>query len=38
MKASEVLDLLVNNEDGWIRVRRGDSEGYVPLSYVEMLC
>eukprot|EP00118_Oscarella_pearsei_P025776 m.308753 g.308753 ORF g.308753 m.308753 type:complete len:517 (+) comp44681_c0_seq1:88-1638(+) len=38
MKASDVLDLLENDENGWIRVRHGDQEGYAPLSYVEMLC
>ena len=37
MMADDMFEVLENDHGGWVRVRRGVEEGYVPLSYVEML-
>ncbi|XP_062515709.1 formin-binding protein 1-like [Corticium candelabrum] len=38
MTADESFQVLENDNSGWVRVSRGAEVGYVPLSYVEMLC
>lgn len=35
--ANENLLLLENDGSGWVRVARGDEEGYVPETYIEVL-
>ncbi len=34
--ANERLKVVENPGDGWLRVRKGDQEGYVPESYVKL--
>ncbi|KJE93492.1 hypothetical protein CAOG_04278 [Capsaspora owczarzaki ATCC 30864] len=37
LTANETLTLLENDGSGWARVARGDDEGYVPESYIEII-
>ena len=35
-RQNEVVEIMEDLGDGWLRVRRGDDEGYVPGSYVQI--
>ena len=37
VRAGEMLDVEYEREEGWMMLRRGDQEGLVPTSYVELL-
>ncbi|XP_072176969.1 formin-binding protein 1-like [Diadema setosum] len=38
MVGGEEMDVIeMDSGDGWTRVRRGDEEGYVPTSYIEIM-
>ncbi|XP_065197505.1 cdc42-interacting protein 4 homolog [Sycon ciliatum] len=36
VSVGETLELVQDDGSGWISVRRGDAQGYIPLSYVDM--
>lgn len=33
---NDVVSVLEDLGDGWLRVRKGEAEGYVPETYVQM--
>ena len=37
VNANDTLVIIQNLGDGWLRVRKGQDEGYVPESYVRIV-
>ena len=37
MNANDTVVIIQNLGDGWLRVRKGQDEGYVPESYVRIV-
>lgn len=37
MTANEVVVVIEDPGDGWLKVKRGADSGYVPSSYVQLL-
>lgn len=35
-KQNDVVKIIEELGDGWLKVRKGDEEGYVPESYVQI--